>query len=362
MPDQPIGSALRTIHHFDGSRDHASPADRRRAIVKAARGLHEELMSAPAVRYYRSCNLIRAPYPTKYALRDATTVPTPFIHILNRLFVVQFEVAGEIKTLLVSPTDPDRNAETPYFARMRDMLPLPHLSRQVLAPEFKKVAEWLREIGIAPEQVDYVTYDHLHTQDVRGWLGTHGSRGVFPNAKLLVTRQEWVSTRNLLPPQRDWYCPHGTEGVSEDRVIFFDKDIMLGDSIVLMRTPGHTEGNHSIVVRTEEGVFVTSENGVCADSYAPAKSRIPGVARYAQDTGMDVVINGNTLEGAVDQYLSMVQEREVAGPSKRNPDFYNFMPSSELTPYWAFPGIKPTFAFGELEFGTPHRASAQAAE
>ena len=71
---------------------------------------------------------------------------------------------------------------------------------------------------------------------------------------------------------------------------------------------------------------------------------------------MDIVINGNTLEGGLDQYLSMVQEREVAGPSKRNPDFPNIMPSSELTPYWMFPGVRPSFSFGELEFGTPHRA------
>jgi hypothetical protein len=52
----------------------------------------------------------------------------------------------------------------------------------------------------------------------------------------------------------------------------------------------------------------------------------------------------------------MVQEREVAGPSKRNPAFPNFMPSSELTSYWAFPGVAPTFAFGELEFGAPVKA------
>jgi hypothetical protein len=49
----------------------------------------------------------------------------------------------------------------------------------------------------------------------------------------------------------------------------------------------------------------------------------------------------------------MIQEREIAGRSPRNPEFYNCYPSSELTAYWAFPGIKPTFSFGELEFGTP---------
>jgi hypothetical protein len=49
----------------------------------------------------------------------------------------------------------------------------------------------------------------------------------------------------------------------------------------------------------------------------------------------------------------MIQERDIAGPSSRNPDFYNFVPSSELTAYWMFPGIEPSFTFGPLEFGKP---------
>ena len=77
------------------------------------------------------------------------------------------------------------------------------------------------------------------------------------------------------------------------------------------------------------------------------------VCQYALDTGMEVVLNGNTLEGGIDQYLSMILEREIAGLSERNPSFYNVVPSSELQAYWGFPGIKPTFSFGELSFGSP---------
>src|SRR6185503_3160534 len=100
-----------------------------------------------------------------------------------------------------------------------------------------------------------------------------------------------------------------------------DHDVKLGEGVALVRTPGHTQGNHSIVVRTTEGLMVTSENGVSADCYAPLKSRIPGLRSYARRTGMEVVLNGNTLEGALDQYISMVQEKELAGPSRRDPDF-----------------------------------------
>ena len=106
---------------------------------------------------------------------------------------------------------------------------------------------------------------------------------------------------------------------------------------------------------TPDGIYVSSENGISADSYAPLKSKIPGLKKYATDTGMEVVLNGNTQEGGLDQYLSMIQEREIAGPSLRHPGFTNVVPSSELSAYWGFPGIKPTVRFGEVTFGSPVR-------
>ena len=70
---------------------------------------------------------------------------------------------------------------------------------------------------------------------------------------------------------------------------------------------------------------------------------------------MEVVINGNTLERGLDQYISMVQEKEVAGASRQNPDFPGTVSSSELSAYVLFPGITPTFSFGDLTLGKPAR-------
>ncbi|MBK6518537.1 MAG: hypothetical protein IPG04_31485 [Polyangiaceae bacterium] len=345
------------LGHFRGAREHGAPLDRLRAVRRAAEQLHEELSSAPPVRYYRSAALVRVPYPTKYGLRDACSLPTPLMHIENRLFIVQIEHRGATKTVLLSPSDLRANAETPFFkALATSMGPLSGLGERLLAPISATVEERLAEVGIAPERVDYISYDHLHTQDVRRWLGSHGRPGVFPNAKLLVTRREWASTQGLLPTQAQWYCPNGIDGVDESKVILLDHDVLLGGSLAIVATPGHTEGNHSFVVRTPEGLMVTSENGVCCDAYAPLRSRIPGVARYARRTGAEVVLNGNTLESSVDQYISMVAEKTIAGPSRRDPDFPALVCSSEMAAYWAFPGLAPTFAYGDLTFGEPDLA------
>lgn len=348
--DEPV---VHAIDHFEGAWEYASPQRRLREIVARAEVFRDEMLAERPVDYFRSMELVRVPYPVKYGLRDAARVPTPYMHLCNRLFVVQFSSSEGLKTLLVSPSDIDGNAETPFFKRLDQMMgPFREYGREIIAPVNHSVETALEEVGIRPAEVDYITYDHLHTQDLRKWLGTETREGVFPNAKLLVTEQEWISANEKLPPQHNWYCPGGTDGIDPERVLTFEGDVMLGDSVALVRTPGHTEGNHSIVTHTPEGLMVTSENGVGPDAYAPMHSEISGLQDYAERTGMEVVLNGNTLERGLEQYCSMILEKTIAGPSRRNADFPNMVCSSEFDSYWLFPGLKPTFRFGDLEFGT----------
>ncbi len=354
---------IRPLPHFRSARESPSPGERLKRVRAAARRFREDMLAGKPVSYYRTCELVHVPYPTQYGLRDACTVPVPLIHILNRMFVVQFASADGLKTLLVSPSDIDANSETPFFKRLaRSFGPFQKLAERFLAPRQGSVESWLVRLGIAPWQVDFLTYDHLHTQDLRKWLGTDARPALFPKARLLVMRQEWASAQALLPPQRDWYCPNGIEGISPDRILLLDEDVMLGEGVALLHTPGHTEGNHSIVVHTPGGLFVTSENGISADSYAPENSRIPSLRRYAHNTSMEAVLNGNTLERGLDQYISMIQEKEIAGRSRRNPDFCDVIPSSELRHYWLFPWIRPTFTFGTLEFGTLQKKGNKAVD
>lgn len=351
----PADSELIPIPELDTWRTHPRPKDRVEAARANAEDLRLGMLAGPQVRYMRSFGLIRVPYPTRYAFLNACRVPTPLLHIVNRLFVVQYDTSEGLKTILVSPSDTEGNQQTPFFNRLaKRMGPFGSIGRHLLAPQIATVEHCLAQTGITPEQVDYITYDHLHTQDLRRWLGdSQGNRGVFPNAKLLVMEEEWQSVLGLAAPQRDWYCPQGVDGIPDPRIIRLDSSTMLGDGIALVRTPGHTQGNHSIATHTPEGVMVTSENGVGPDSYAPHASAIPGLKAYAEASGMEVILNGNTLEAGLEQYASMVLEKTLAGPSVRDPRFPNILSSSELTSYWAFPGIKPTFSFGEIHFGQP---------
>lgn len=352
-----LPAGMRSIPDFDGSRDSPLPAERLRAVRRAATGFRERFLAEPEVLFYQSIDLVRAPYPLWYAysgVYSQSALNFPLLHLLNRLFVIQYrDFDGVLRTLLFSPSDAQANARTPFFQRLSDRLPsrLRRLGKAAIAPMYRSVPEALSDIGLLPAQVDYLSYDHLHTQDVRRWLGSDGQPGLFPNARLLVHAQEWASASALLPLQADWYCPQGLAGVPADKVVTFEGSLALGPGLALLHTPGHTEGNHSLAARVPDGIRVTSENGVGADAYAPLNSRINAVRRYARDTGVEVILNGNTLEGSCDQYLSMVLEKTVAGPS-HHPDYPNCASSSEATPYWLFPGPRPSLLFGETCFGS----------
>lgn len=352
LPVSTLQPGMRRLTDFDGARDAASPQDRLRDVRRHAQALRDRMMAEPEVLFYRSFDLIRAPYPTYYAFTGVFAqygFKFPLVHLLNRLFVVQYlDHEGALRTLMLSPTDHEANRETPFFKRLARGIP-PAVNRLV-APQYNTVEGALAQCGITPDQVDYISYDHLHTQDVRRWLGSAGRPGYFPNARLLVHRQEWACTQALLPVQADWYCPQGIAGIPQDKVVCFDGSLSLGPGLALVHTPGHTEGNHSMAARVPDGIRVTSENGVGVDAYEPINSRINAVRRYARATGVEVILNGNTLEGSNDQYISMVLEKTLAGPSA-NPAYPNCATSSERTPFWAFPGDVASHLFGEAHFG-----------
>jgi hypothetical protein len=339
------------ITEFDGCRNALGQMARVEDTRAAAKTFRESFVAGPKVKFFQSFDLVRVPYPTRYGFRNAFSRErwVEFMMITNRIFVVQFDSPDGLKTMLVSPSDHERNGETPFFRRIQDETP--QFVQNRIITRYTSAPEVVASLGLKPEDIDYITYDHLHTQDVRRWLGTENEPAIFPNAKLIVHHREVENARDLNPYQQDWYCPNGTVGVSEDKILRFEGSISLGDGVALIHTPGHTEGNHSIVINTDEGPWVISENGISVDSYAPKLSTAAGVAKYAETINTEVIINANTLENSIDQYISMVQEATIAGPSQRDGRYPNMFPSSEMNKFWLFPGTKPSFVVGAAKHG-----------
>lgn len=101
---------------------------------------------------------------------------------------------------------------------------------------------------------------------------------------MLVHSRELATLQSLHPMQWAWYVEGGLGGVDPAMVVTFDGDIELGRGITLLWTPGHTDGNHSLVVNTPDGVWVSSENGISLDNWQPELSRIPVCANTTSNS------------------------------------------------------------------------------
>lgn len=345
-----MNAPFRTLPGLADARRQFRHAEQLRHLRRAAAIAREALENEGPVLGLASCKLVTFPYPTQYAFSGGALSPAPYVMMTNRMQVVQFEVDGARKTLLFNPTDYERGVEAPFYATLQRRYGK-FLSEKVFAKRHSSVEAHLDRLGLKPHDVDFIAFDHLHVQDLRRWLGGEGEAAYFPRAKLLVQRAEWEQVQDLHPMNLAWYVPNGCAGVPADRLLFLDGDAWLGKGCAILSTPGHTAGNMSLAVVTDQGTFVSSENGVATESYTPLHSAIPGLRGHAEQFGHEVVLNGNTREGSIDQYNSMVIEKVVAGPSRIDPSFVNFLPSSELTASLIAPGLSPTFSHGDVEHG-----------
>ena len=312
------------------------------AVRRAGRALHDRIIENGPARSVRTADIATFPYPAKFALQGVAASPVPFVFMKNRMHLVQVAIDRRTVSILVNPTDAERSAAAPYFTRLAERYG--QTAQRVLGKVHNTVAAALASWGVSPDAIDYVTFDHLHVQDVRGLLAPGpGGRAYLPNARLLVQQGELDALARLHPLQVEWYIPECLAGVPADRVIALDGDYTIGAGFALVRTPGHTAGNHTIAFVTDRGAWTVSENGICLDAYVPGLSEIRGVARHARDHGVECILNANTREGSLDQYTSIVLEKTLASPVAERPELPQHLASSELVPHVLAPGMRPTF-------------------
>ncbi len=342
LPQEALPWKTRCIKDLDVAWATAGPGARLRAVRVAAEGLRHRFAAGPRAVGVRTLPLVGVPYPTKYAFFHAALSVAPYVILSHRCLVIQFFQRGDLKTLLFNPTDIPGARSTPYFARLAARIP--RRLQSALAQEAEPLIAQLARLGLAPEDVDFIAFDHMHVQDLRPILGTEDGSvpARFPNATLLVPRIEWENWDDLHPLQRAWFVRDGKIGVNTARIELTEGDQMLGGGVMLLRTPGHTAGNQTLFVNTDTGVWGVSENGTAADNWSPMDSKIPGLRGICRSQDLDIVLNANTPERAADQYTSMVLEKTLVDRLKRAPAFAQMFPSSEVTPSVFSPGLKPT--------------------
>jgi hypothetical protein len=360
----PTLEELRPIPDLDAARA-VWPRGRRLAALRdAGLDFKQQFTAQGTVLGVRSMNLVTAPYPTTFAFHGAVTLPVPYTFITNRMVVVQYEsFSGARRTLVWEPTLPEGSIKAPFFAQTAQGLNrIPGgqwISDRLLTIFEHDTDDVLAACGLRADDVDFVSFDHLHVQDVRMVLGTTTPipgeatprEPLFPRAIVLAQDREIATLEDPHPTQWAWYVP---DGIADARVEGFGRlhgSVELGVGVALVWTPGHTDGNHSLVLNTDDGVWVSSENGVSLDNWQPELSKIPGVRRYADFYQREVVPNANTLEDFPDQYDSMVLEKTLADPCRDDSRWRQVIPSSELADIRRQWPIRPTYRHAGMNYG-----------
>jgi hypothetical protein len=359
----PLPAGWQRIDHFAAADAEPQAGAQLTLVRQAAPRFRDWFATTGTPDYVGTYDLVSLPYPTRFGLFRAHLTPAPFLTITNRLVVIRWhEPDGRARTLLFEPSDVALGANTPYFARLsRTAERLPAFLQERTVRYHATVTDHLEHIGVRNEDVDYLTFDHLHTQDVRRWLGTNQPAPdispdrplapLFPNAKLIVQRAELDALRNLHPLQRPWYQPDTYTDLRGDALLPVEGDVLLGPGVALLATPGHTSGNQTLVLNTDTGIWASSENVIAAECLTPEHSRIPGMRRSIDTWGLELVLNANTIEATALQYNSCVKEKSIVDRSRRDPRFVQFFPSSELTANRLNPGTAPTFSHGGIHHG-----------
>ena len=111
----------------------------------------------------------------------------------------------------------------------------------------KPLTDLLKQINIQPDQVKYVGISHFHADHT-------GQLAPFKNATLLIGKGDWDGI-NAQPPMGGANVNGFKEWMAEKRKVepqSADKDVFGDGSVVMLRTPGHTPGHSSLLVRLKD--------------------------------------------------------------------------------------------------------------
>jgi glyoxylase-like metal-dependent hydrolase (beta-lactamase superfamily II) len=119
------------------------------------------------------------------------------------------------------------------------------------------IVDQLAKINVKPDQIKYVGISHYH--------GDHtGQVASFPKATLLIGAREWEAITAPKPAEGVNYKPFEgwIKGDNKVEPLALDKDVFGDGSVIVLRTPGHTPGHQSLLVKLASGNIILSGDAV----------------------------------------------------------------------------------------------------
>lgn len=120
------------------------------------------------------------------------------------------------------------------------------MSAGALAPK-SSIVDQLAQLGVKPEQVRFVGISHYHPDHT-------GQAASFPQATLLIGKGDWDVLTSPKPPSNAipaFFTPW-ISGTGKVEPLPLDKDVFGDGTVIMLATPGHTPGHHSVLVKLRQ--------------------------------------------------------------------------------------------------------------
>ena len=106
------------------------------------------------------------------------------------------------------------------------------------------LVEQLAQLHLTPQQITFVGISHYHGDHV-------GQVASFPQATLLIGKGDWETLNDPKPNPgvNSANFAHWISGGGKVEALAGDKDVFSDGSVVMLNTPGHTPGHHSLLVK-----------------------------------------------------------------------------------------------------------------
>jgi N-acyl homoserine lactone hydrolase len=120
-----------------------------------------------------------------------------------------------------------------------------------VAPK-ETMPEQLAKLELKPENIKYIGISHYHGDHV-------GQVDLFPKSTLLIGKGDWEALTD--PAKKQAMANPATfapfiSGGSKVEPVAYDQDVFGDGTVVMLNTPGHTPGHHSLLVKLKEKGYV----------------------------------------------------------------------------------------------------------
>ena len=176
------------------------------------------------------------------------------------------------------------------------------------------IVDQLASMGMAPADIDYATYSHLHFDHA-------GAANHFVESEVLMQRREWNAAFGEGASFIDTSLFDGLQK-ADVRIIDGDHDVFGDGTVQLIFTPGHTPGHQLLMVNLDN----TGQILISGDLYHTRANRdlrrVPTFNNNAQQTheSMDRVEKLLKETGAT---LWIEHDKALADSLKKAPQYYD---------------------------------------